>query len=611
MRAVDWRIMVWVFLAGTISACLPEPRSSSPLPEPLAAIAQHGPLSAGVRPLADQCLSCHGDEEGFSPFHPVAAIGCSSCHLGDPDATTEEAGHAGMTIVPGNLADADQTCGAPGCHAEWVERVRGSLMGTGRGLVSVDRWVFGEQGSPDGDHGMQDLGNSPADEHLKQLCQTCHLGTPKTRPGALDFRSRGGGCLACHLTYNGAEGNHARLSARVPDERCEGCHSRSGRISLNYAGWHETVLDPGAAEPGMRLLPDGRVLAPQASDVHHQAGLSCVDCHTSRELMGDGNQYQHQEEATEVTCISCHEADTSRSVRWAELPQDDQRLILLRSGVPPASRRFGLSDITSRPISNLVSDSGNRFQLLSKSDSTAFPLRRPTDACRLQGHERVACQTCHSTWVPQCIGCHTQRLDDDTWVEMISDFRADPPVLGARTVRDPEGSIQPFAPGMIMTLGVEPVPAHESPAGWVGRGILHRLYAAAVPHTTSSEGRTCMSCHLDPLALGFGRGVLSLRTDGSWLFSPEYESISDGLPADAWIPFDPSMGRALEGRPSSTRSDTRPLNAQEIDRILFVGACLTCHPAERSANGTIFEDFSASRLNVAPACVLPSGRSRI
>ena len=87
---------------------------------------------------------------------------------------------------------------------------------------------------------------------------------------------------------------------------------------------------------------------------------------------------------------------------------------------------------------------------------------------------------------------------------------------------------------------------------------------------------SCESCHNNPVALGYGIGILKFVKQGKfgkWKFSPEYPASKyDGLPLDAWIPF-------LGSRKSyfATRSNVRPFNLEEQKNILTVGACLTCH----------------------------------
>jgi hypothetical protein len=183
------------------------------------------------------------------------------------------------------------------------------------------------------------------------------------------------------------------------------------------------------------------------------------------------------------------------------------------------------------------------------------------------------------------------------WLELVSDFRPEPPVLG---VRDSTGRIEPFIPGMIMTLNRDPVPG--DPADAVGTGSFHRLYAPSVPHTTAAAGRSCESCHLDPLALGFGRGKLELDDAGEWVFEPTFAPARDGLPADAWTPFlEPAR------TPNATRSDARPFTPDEQRAILRVGACLGCHPGEDPRWEALYADFESALGRVTAACVVPAG----
>lgn len=548
--------------------------------------------------VREQCRTCHGEEAGFSLFHRPMAIGCVSCHGGDASARGADSAHAEMRSIPGNLADADLSCGGTGCHAEIVERVTGSLMASARGIVSVDRWVFGEQATPNGTDGIGDLGDSPADSHLRQLCASCHLGAEKSRLGPLHPLSRGGGCLACHLTYDPGA-SHARISIDVPSTRCFGCHSRSGRISMNYEGWHETVLDYRSVDPADRsvsILADGRVVERAPADVHHEAGMECIDCHTSRETMGDGVLHLHQEQAVESTCSSCHVQGDPLVVSWTGLTEEDRRIVTLRTGEEQPDRRFLTSDRSGRALVNVYLDTLGNPVLEGKLDRRVRPLAPPSASCSAAGHERLSCQSCHSAWAPQCVGCHTQRTESGDWLEMVSDFRPEPPVLG---VRDTTGRIEPFIPGMVMTLNREPAPG--DPARFAGTGSFHRLYAPSVPHTTSATGRTCASCHLDPLAVGFGRGTLQLDPDGRWVFTPTYGPARDGLPADAWTPF-------LEPAriPNATRSDARPLTPGEQHAVLRVGACLACHPGENPRWSSLYADFEASLARVTPSCAVPT-----
>ena len=44
-------------------------------------------------------------------------------------------------------------------------------------------------------------------------------------------------------------------------------------------------------------------------DVHTSRGMDCIDCHTQRDIMGDGNLYSKQHQAVEIRCETCHGDD--------------------------------------------------------------------------------------------------------------------------------------------------------------------------------------------------------------------------------------------------------------------------------------------------------------
>ncbi|MFP4528722.1 MAG: DUF4405 domain-containing protein, partial [Candidatus Kapaibacterium sp.] len=150
----------------------------------------------------ESCLGCHGNVSGFVDSHDPSALGCSSCHLGNPLTPDMDCSHEGMILVPGNLADAKRTCGAAGCHPQIITRVENSIMNTVSGMISVDKFAFGEIDSPGGLFHVNNLGNTAAGTHLKQMCVVCHIGQHKPMPDAVSQQSRGGGCNACHLNYS-------------------------------------------------------------------------------------------------------------------------------------------------------------------------------------------------------------------------------------------------------------------------------------------------------------------------------------------------------------------------------------------------------------------------
>lgn len=113
---------------------------------------------------------------------------------------------------------------------------------------------------------------------------------------------------------------HPSLSLNITNNHCFGCHSRSGRISTNYEGWHETSFTDKKIvdNKNFRLLDDGRIFQKKIPDVHFEAGLVCVDCHISYEIMGNGKFYEHKEEQILVKCEDCHSQNKNETISLNE-----------------------------------------------------------------------------------------------------------------------------------------------------------------------------------------------------------------------------------------------------------------------------------------------------
>lgn len=491
-------------------------------------------------------------------------------------------------------------------------------MNTMAGVVAVDRFVFGEIDSLSVFCPIQQLGShSPAERHLRQLCASCHLGNEKTIPSPPNERSRGGGCIACHLDYSkkqeGQQHFHPAINLRVTNDHCFGCHSRSGRIATNYEGWHETTLTASevANQPGYRMLADGRVFQSMPPDIHHQAGLECIDCHGANDLMGDWNQYQHEEEAVRARCQDCHWNQKPALVGFDKLDIESQKILLLRKA-DYLGADFVVSPETGTPLLNVILDAHGQPQMIAKNNGQRHKLTPPAEACtRGAAHDALSCNACHTAWAPQCIGCHntfepetlafdqlTKQKTKGKWIEEIGGFFAEPPTLGVMQTKR-KRQIQPFVPGMIMSIDKTGLPG--SP---YGASIFHRLFAPAAPHTTMAKGRSCTSCHNDPLALGYGRGEMRYTIQagkGHWTFLPDYKEIPlDGLPQDAWIDF-----LQFPAKLAATRQNARPFNRIEQQKILTVGACLTCHKGDSKVMQKSLDDFQGTVNKRRKACILP------
>jgi len=580
---------------------------------------------------SESCLQCHSNTKGYSEYHNPEFIGCASCHLGNTTSYIKEEAHAGMILIPGNLSDAKETCGK--CHPNELHKIENSLMTTNSGIVAVDKFVFGEADSLNYHYHIKDIQYSAADKHLRDLCANCHLGAQKTSYGEINQLSRGGGCNACHLNYSNDAKNdlknylasnktelpqfHPSTDIFVNDTHCFGCHSRSSRISTNYMGLQETLLDEDEVvnDKNYSVLEDKRVYKHLEADVHHTKGLLCIDCHSSHEVMGNGIRYAHEEDAVTLQCSDCHFKEKPNTIPYDSLDAESM-LVFLHRDYEHTDKQIIAVEKDGHPLVNTFVDStGNAF-LIGKKDGNLHELKPQSSVCsRDHAHKNVSCSACHSSWTSSCIGCHNEFDSNEPkaydllakkyvkgeWKEYVAEFSSSQPALGVR-VHENKNVIEPAVPGMILTI---------DKGSYVGKPetdvSFHRLYAPNSPHTTTKSVRDCKSCHSNPATLGYGNGTLVYEINGDkgkWVFTPEYAlNPNDNLPEDAWVPFLKSVDKNVV---NSTRSHFRPFNVEEQKKLLLVGACLQCHKDDsKIMNRTLEFGIEPILKSISKSCVLP------
>lgn len=581
---------------------------------------------------AESCFACHQNTKGYSKYHNPEIIGCASCHLGNVMSFVKEEAHKNMVLIPGNLSDATQTCGK--CHANELHKIENSLMTTNSGLIAVDKFVFGESNSLDAHYHIKDLKNSASDKHVRDLCANCHLGAQKTNFGAITQMSRGGGCNACHLNYSKeAEQDlqkyissnkkvlpsfHPSTDIFVNDNHCFGCHSRSSRISTNYMGLQETLLEENEVhnQLGYAVLEDKRVYKELQKDIHHTKGMLCIDCHSSHEVMGDGKKYAHEEQAVKIQCTDCHFKEKPTTMLFDSLDIESVLVYMHREYKHSDKKIIAVKKDNHPLVNTYVDTSGDAF-LIGKKDGKLHKLNPQGDVCsKDNAHKDVSCATCHSSWTPRCIGCHNQfdaqevkafdlldkKFTKGQWKEYVAEFSSSIPAMGVR--ENKEGRvIEPAIPGMIMTIDVNSFSKKTKKESL----LFHRLYTPNSPHTTTKEVRNCASCHSDAATLGYGKGALVYEIKnqkGKWIFTPEYAlNTHDNLPEDAWIPF---LKKVDTKTKNSTRSDFRPFSVAEQKKLLLVGACLQCHKEDSKVmKQTLQLGMQSVIKKITVSCVLP------
>jgi len=569
----------------------------------------------------ESCLICHDKMEGFSISHEGSQIGCVVCHLGNPYLLGKKEAHRNMIKIPGNLDNAMLTCGSASCHKEICKRMEMNIMTTNSGIISVDKFAFNEQKSTSEFHHVSALKKSKVDIHLKNLCIQCHLGKEKSNYGPLTPMQTGGGCLACHLNYSKKNNTelsqyyglnavkkdhltkeHPSLTIKKGNEICFACHSRSGRISLSYEGWYESLLNVHEVQnnKNIRIIEDGRVLFFHGADLHHQASMLCIDCHNSFELMGDGKKHIHKEDQVQIICSDCHQNKPYNTKKASEIDKESALIASLR-GIK--STHYLINSKSGKPIINTFTNGKDSAFLIGKQSGKIHYLKAPSKVCSTNSHKNVACEMCHTPVVSACIGCHNSfnknqkginnnngKTTKGQWTEYAGEFILSAPSAGVST-KNNQRKIVACMPGMIMSVKEE----NNKDS------FFKRLYAPANPHNTEKPALNCKKCHNNPQTLCYGKGVFEFTISEKKLyiqFKPYYQNSSwDNLAADAWTGF-----LQQPTKPNATRDYLRPLNINEQKRMLLVSSCLHCHDDNSSVMQESLIDFNKLLLKRVNNC---------
>ena len=199
------------------------------------------------------------------------------------------------------------------------------------------------------------------------------------------------------ITYYAAENGGFEGLINIPYEQadCIGCHSSTdGRPPVSgrtcdrcHATANPTLGDDTVDEPAVCLGCHGRQNAEinlGLPDVHRDAGFTCMSCHTSEDVHGDGTSYASFQEigAIDARCTNCHDPDD--------------------------------------PVNPFVHPAGNPHG------------------------EAVGCVACHATGAPTCNNCHFEaELSGDGKV-FYGPPKADWLWLGNRPKRDGSGETEVY-----------------------------------------------------------------------------------------------------------------------------------------------------------------------
>jgi hypothetical protein len=164
-------------------------------------------------------------------------------------------------------------------------------------------------------------------------------------------------------------------------------------------------------------------------DIHLEKGMQCVDCHFEQDAHGTGALYGESRAAVELDCVDCHGTVSGRAsllTSGPAAPAGGTHLDALRT--PWGQRRFEWRD--GQLYQRSMMDPHQEWEIVQTLDSItpgnahyneksrlAKTMRIdgvtwgnvPTDATLLaHANSRMACYTCHTSWTPNCFGCHLQ-----------------------------------------------------------------------------------------------------------------------------------------------------------------------------------------------------------
>ncbi|HLU40014.1 MAG TPA: hypothetical protein VK081_11545 [Planctomycetota bacterium] len=356
-------------------------------------------------------------------FHEQVAFTCGDCHLGSAGAN--------------NRAGDYRSSGCTACHMPYS---LGGRSGSRDPNVPKD-----EPADPDDideperphvrSHRIRSVAKTLANGHVVEgiddhTCAGCHQGSNRTVLQYWGIRLDQNQDLRNRVQY---PANPVTFRNTANDRRL--FDPAVGNRTFNGRNHHQYILFED-------YDGDGRDDTP--ADVHHEAGLGCIDCHGSHDLHGGdvnapaaNRTWSRMEQAVAIQCESCHGTLESYAPTVASTTYDGTpaQVIVDRKGVP---QRHVVRDedghywLTSRltgkrhyvkqtrdvvvdtgvvhPITGQPVYSAKASYAMGRNDgdpSTGIGPRQAGSAANGFCHsDSMSCASCHAAWTNTCIGCH-------------------------------------------------------------------------------------------------------------------------------------------------------------------------------------------------------------
>lgn len=560
---------------------------------------------------ASECANCHKNIEKTSVSHDIS---CVECHGGNNETKDKNLAHKEMLggRNPGATSVWDKSCGK--CHEYQFKRVNTTIMYTNAGILKNTALAWGEKfeklygtspqdnfdenGEPVQIKGVKGAESMSA-ELYRKFCSLCHVGEDRMEGYRAHHSS---GCSACHFSHSDSgayEGSDEQIYGKKPyakthrmnvlpgDDVCLRCHNRSGRISLSYDGIYDgnnSLVPTKNGLPGPVLMSGVRNLRHMPEDIHKKFNMECIDCHTSRDLMGDGYIYENMYKQTEISCEDCH-GSGEKLPETSKIKKENESPVIESKNYPYKIYNGMEMALTSkgRKFSNVFREN-DKFFLVKKRTGEKIQIKTVLNEENhlVKGHEKMECYSCHSKVVIQCYGCHTvydkrEKMEDYVKKEETQgqftekeDFRIFYPFPLAVNQR---GRISPITPGcqtffsVIEDNGSYSLKEHvfKMPEGDVLK------FAPFYGHNTGKKAVTCRECHGEPFFAGLGKGLTSIKNK---IITSSTLCEKSEKPIDAI--YEMKNGK-LNYTSKIVRESSRPLNKKELQRFFGANLCVICH----------------------------------
>jgi hypothetical protein len=219
----------------------------------------------------------------------------------------------------------------------------------------------------------------------------------------------------------------AELNPRLRDTQFADYHGHGWNFRAVFKRARDGTLLDADGNPVADDDPAKFAKAVHLRDIHAEKGMQCVDCHFAQDAHGNGHIFSEVAAAVEIQCADCHGSVEQRATLRTSgpaAPEGGTDLTLLRN--PDGKRRFEWIDGVLHQRSILWPDrewkvpqvldsvtpdhprynaEAARAKTMTRGSALRWGAVPPREQ-RAHDDRRMACFTCHSSWVTSCSGCH-------------------------------------------------------------------------------------------------------------------------------------------------------------------------------------------------------------